>query len=250
MDALHIVDLFGAIADDVRTAIGALEDWGPSGRRAGQYNVDLAADEVVLQRLRAEGFGVLSEESGLTDPDRPILVVVDPIDGSTNAAAGLPWFATSLCALDEDGPLAARVVNLATGDDWQAIRGEGATRNGHQIEPSSTADLSESLVAVSGLPHEHFGWAQFRCYGAAALDICSVADGSFDGFVDLSVDAHGVWDYVGALLVLREAGGTIVDWHDRDLVTRDHAERRTPIAANSEALLVQLRDSAAGQHDA
>ena len=243
-----MVDLFVDIADEVRGAIHRQDDWGLSGQRPGQYTIDLDADAVVVDRLRAEGFGVLSEESGTADEQSPVVVVVDPIDGSTNASAGLPWFATSFCAVDHEGPLAALVINQATGTRWHAVRGGGAFRDDAPIAPSNTTELSQALVAVSGLPRTHFGWNQFRCYGAAALDICAVADGTFDAFIDLSIDAHGSWDYLGALLVLSEAGGAIIDWHDRDLVALRHEDRRTPIAAANLTLLAELRAAASDQH--
>ena len=69
-----------------------------------------------LLDLTGNGLGVLSEESGRHHPDRAITVVIDPVDGSTNASRGIPWFATSLCAVDTDGPLAALVINLASQD--------------------------------------------------------------------------------------------------------------------------------------
>lgn len=240
MEAQHIVELFVDVAADVRAAIHRTPDWGPSGRRGGQYNIDIAADEVAVAALDAAGFGVMSEESGLRGTGRGLLAVIDPIDGSTNAAAGLPWYATSMCALDGDGPVAAVVVNQASGTTWHATRGGGAFRDGSPIAPSRTKRLSEAFVAVSGLPHRHLGWRQFRCYGAAALDICSVADGTFDAYADVSVDAHGAWDYLGALLVCDEAGGSIVDGPGRDLVVRTHDARRTPIAAATPALLAEL----------
>lgn len=240
MDALRIVELFHRVALSIRTRIHQLDDWGPSGERPGQYTIDVSADEVAVDQLRAAGFAVLSEESGLTGADHEILVVVDPIDGSTNAAAGLPWFGTSLCAVDEQGPLASLVVNQATGTAWHAVRGHGAFRDEKAIRPSGVEKLSDALVAVSGLPERHFGWRQFRCYGAAALDICSVADGTFDAFADLSVDAHGVWDYLGAMLICQEAGGEMVDVKARDLCVRDHAARRTPVAAATPMLLAEL----------
>jgi len=240
VEALHIVELFREVAAAIHTEIHQVDDWGLSGNRDGQYNIDVSADEIAVRMLVDAGFGVLSEESGSTRGDRPITIVVDPIDGSTNASAGLPWYGTSLCALDVDGPLASLVVNQATGTSWHAIRDHGAFRNNKPISPSPVERLSEAFVAVSGLPERHFGWRQFRCYGAAALDICSVADGTFDAFADLSVDAHGSWDYLGALLVCREAGGSIVDIADRDLVTRVHRDRRTPVAAATPALLGEL----------
>ena len=67
--------------------------------------------------------------------------------------------------------------------------------------------LSESVVAINGLPSSNPGWAQFRCFGAAALDLCAVADGRFDAFVDFDHEALGPWDYLGGMLVCRVIGG-------------------------------------------
>lgn len=240
VEALRIIELFREVAAAIGTRIHQLDDWGLSGNRDGQYTIDVSADEIALSMLVDAGFGVLSEESGVTHGDRDILVVMDPIDGSTNASAGLAWFGTSLCALDDVGPLVSLVVNQATGTAWHAIRGQGAFRDDRPISPSATELMSDAFISVSGLPDRHFGWRQFRCFGAAALDICSVADGTFDAFADLSVDAHGSWDYLGALLICQEAGGVIVDVDERDLVARGHADRRTPLAAATPALLSEL----------
>ena len=111
--------------------------------------------------------------------------------------------------------------------------------------PISVGDrvpLDDAVIAISGLPEHHYGWRQFRAMGASALDICAVASGSFDGFVDMSPDAHGVWDYLGGMLVVQEAGGVVVDALGRDLVVLDHSARRTPVAATSSALLDELLD--------
>ncbi len=98
------------------------------------------------------------------------------------------------------------------------------------------------MIAISGLPDHHYGWRQFRAMGASALDICAVASGSFDGFVDMSPDAHGVWDYLGGVLVVEEAGGVVVDAFGRDLVVLEHQARRTPVAATHRPLLAALVD--------
>jgi myo-inositol-1(or 4)-monophosphatase len=76
--------------------------------------------------------------------------------------------------------------------------------------------------------------------GASALDLCLVASGTLDGYVDCVVDAHGVWDYAGASLVCAEAGVPIVDAHGRDLIVFDHDARRTPVAASTPELLEAL----------
>jgi fructose-1,6-bisphosphatase/inositol monophosphatase family enzyme len=167
-------------------------------------------------------------------------VVVDPLDGSTNASLGLPWCATSLCLVVDAEPTVSMVSNLATGARYSAVRGDGARMNGEVITVSPARPLDDSVVAISGLPDHSYGWRQFRAMGASALDICAVASGSFDGFVDMSTDAHGVWDYLGAMLVVHEAGGVVVDAFGRDLVILDHETRRTPVAATNESLLEDL----------
>lgn len=227
-------------ADAVRQALTGLDDWGLAGTRPGQYRSDLVADRVAVDVLDRAGLGVLSEESGLHHPDRAVVVALDPVDGSTNASRGLPWWATSLCALDEDGPVAAVVVNQVTGTTFDALRGGGARRDGTPIRPSGATRLRESFVALSGLPGRHLGWKQFRALGAAALDLCEVACGGFDGYIDCSADAHGPWDYLGGLLVCLEAGAVVADAYGRDLVVRAHADRRTPVAAATPALLDDL----------
>ncbi|MCX7622019.1 MAG: hypothetical protein N2037_14400 [Acidimicrobiales bacterium] len=227
-------------AEAVQTALEELSDWGPAGTREGQYRTDLAADAAVVDLLARCGFGVLSEESGLTGSGAPVLVVVDPIDGSTNASRGIPWFATSLCAVDVDGPVAALVRNLATGDTYRAIRGGGASRNGEPIRPSGGEQLKDSLIGLSGYPPRYLGWRQFRALGAAALDLCAVADGTLDGYLDCSWDAHGVWDYLAGMLVCREAGAVVVDAYERDLCVLDPHVRRTPVAGATRELTEAL----------
>lgn len=239
-----VLSVLGEVAVAIRRVLDGLADWGPAGTaKASQYFSDLAADEVALEMLGNAGFGVLSEESGLHHGDREILVVLDPVDGSTNASRGIPWFATSLCALDESGPLAALVVNQATGTSYSAVRGRGARRDGHLIRAASTSVLANAVVGVAGYPAQHLGWRQYRALGAAALDLCAVAEGALDAYVDCSRDAHGPWDYLGGLLVCQEAGAVVVDAAGRDLVTRGHDDRRTPCGAVTEELLQQVLDA-------
>src|SRR6185436_20001881 len=97
-----------------------------------------------------------------------------------------------------------------------------------------------SLVGLSGYPPEHLGWKQFRALGAAALDLCAVATGVLDGYLDCSWNAHGSWDYLGGMLVCQEAGAFVVDAEGRDLVVLEHEARRTPLAAATPELLDAL----------
>jgi fructose-1,6-bisphosphatase/inositol monophosphatase family enzyme len=239
-----VLALFASICDRTAEVVGATTDWGESGRRPGQYRVDLDADDVCVTPLLDAGFSVLSEESGLQHPSGGSatrgIVVVDPLDGSTNASLGLPWFATSLCLVVDGEPTVSMVSNLVTGARYTAVRGRGARLNGEAIRVSPARSLDDAVVAISGLPDHPYGWRQFRAMGASALDISAVASGSFDAFVDMSPDAHGVWDYLGAMLVVQEAGGVVADAFGRDLVTLDHEVRRTPVAATNESLLEDL----------
>lgn len=226
------------VADAVHAAFSAATDLGPSGRREGQYAFDVVANEAALAVLRRAGVGILSEESD-TEPGSGTLgtVVIDPIDGSTNASRGVPWYATSLCLVDGDGPAAALVVNQASGRRFWAVRGGGAFCDGVRLAPSGCTDRSDAIVALNGLPPAPLGTRQVRMLGAAALDLCAVAEGVLDGYVDCAVEAHGVWDYLGGLLVCREAGAPVVDALGRELVVLDRDARRTPVAAATPALL-------------
>jgi fructose-1,6-bisphosphatase/inositol monophosphatase family enzyme len=252
MDDGSLLGVLHDAASAVRTALDGLADWGSAGTTPGQYLSDLAADEAALSVLDRAGLGAMSEESGLHGGDRDVVVVLDPVDGSTNASRGLPWYATSLCAVDRDGARVALVVDQASGLRFEAARGGGAKVDGRPLAPSGCEEMGEALVALSGLPPWWFGWKQFRSLGAIALDLCAVAGGRLDAYVDCSPSAHGSWDYLGGMLICREAGAAVVDAWDRELVTLDHAARRTPVAAGTSALLQAAVDARRGfvEHDA
>ncbi|HET7486786.1 MAG TPA: inositol monophosphatase [Acidimicrobiales bacterium] len=240
MDEAGLLEVLHAAAGAVAGVLAALEDWGPAGTRVGQYRSDLAADAAAVAVLEDAGLGVLSEESGTHHGERPLLAVLDPVDGSTNASRRIPWYATSICVLDGDGPLAAVVVNQATGVRYEAVRGGGARRDGMPIGASGCSALGTALVALNGLPPRHLGWRQFRALGAAALELCAVADGTIDAYVDCVADSHGPWDYLGGALVCAEAGAVVADAGGRPLAARGHADRRTPVAAATPELLAEV----------
>jgi fructose-1,6-bisphosphatase/inositol monophosphatase family enzyme len=242
-EASTLLALLHTAADAVATALAASGERGLSGARPGQYRADLTADAAALPILAAAGVGVLSEESGLVPADIDgvdVVVIVDPLDGSTNADRGLPWYATSLCAVDAVGPVAAVVADLSRDVRFEATRGGGARRSGGAVAPSACTRVGDAIVGLSGWPPVHFGWDQYRSFGAAALDLCAVAAGVLDGYVDCSPDAHGPWDYLGAVLVCQEAGAVVVVALGRELAVVDHAARRTPVAAATAALLDEL----------
>lgn len=240
MDDDELMVVLVAACAAVRGALLSLEDWGLAGTRSGQYLSDLAADEAAIAVLSSAGLGVLSEESGLHDEGRSLFAVLDPVDGSTNASRSLPWYATSICVLDEKGPRAALVVNQSSGISYEAVRGRGARRDGLAIAPSGATELSRSIIGLSGSPKRPYGWRQYRSLGAAALDLCCVADGTLDGYVDCADRSHGPWDYLGGMLVCIEAGASVAETNGIELITRDPHERRSPVAAATEKLLGEL----------
>lgn len=242
----ELLAVLHSAVDAVVAVFAEHDDWGPSGNRPDQYASDVVADAAALAVLSEAGVAVLSEESGLSG-DSDLVAVLDPLDGSTNASRPLPWFATSICVLDRGKARASVVHDHASGVRWDAVAGGGARVDGVRLAPRPEVALSDAVVAVNGLPASNPGWAQFRCYGAAALDLCAVADGRFDAFVDYDVDALGPWDYLGAMLICREAGVQVEDAFDRPLEVLDHSTRRTPVAGVGSvfATLKQARQAAA-----
>jgi len=236
-------ELLSATAEAVELALRDVTGGDRRARtdRAGQYALDLVADAAALDVLGRAPVAVLSEESGWSGrAGAELTVVLDPVDGSTNASRHIPYWSTSICVLDGDGPLAALVVNQATGVATTAVRGEGARRAGEPIAPGKVERVEDAVVTLSGRPGEWLPWKQFRALGSAALNLCDVAAGAVDGLVDGGA-WHAPWDYLGGLLICREAGAELVDAAGRELVVTDADARRQLLAAATPALLKDLR---------
>jgi len=240
MDEVRLLEVLDDAVAAVRNALDELEDWGPAGTKPGQYRLDIAADDAALPILLGAGLAVLSEESGLTgDGPSGLLAVIDPVDGSTNAHRGVPFYSTSICVLDELGPLVGLVVNQEIGTRYAASRGGGAECDGRPIKPSGCDELGQAIVGVSGFPGRHPGWAQFRALGAASLECCAVAQGVLDAYLTVGRSTLYGWDYLAGLLVCREAGVAAAERDGRDLIVRDASSRR-PVVAATPALAKQL----------
>lgn len=208
---------------------------GYSGQRETQYYLDIAADDVALAILTKSGYRVVSEESGITGAGE-YTVVVDPIDGSTNCDHGIPFYATSLAVMHQEELVAGLVMNQATGQVFYAEVGGGAERDGEAIVTTTTTKAASAIMAFSGLPSQHLGWAQYRALGAASLEICLVADGSLDLYSVARRSTLHPWDYLAGLLILRESGGVAVDYAGEELVTSESVQRRPVFCATAELL--------------
>ena len=163
---------------------------------------------------------MLSEESGLDRADdRDVVVVLDPLDGSTNAAAACPGSPPACAPSTPTGPRAALVVDLANGRTFDAVRGGGAAVDGVPIRAVRRAPtLGEAVVGLSGCPH---GRSAGSSSGPSAPPPSTCARwprARSTRYVDCSATAHGPWDYLGGLLVCREAGAVVADALGRELV--------------------------------
>lgn len=252
MDGDEILAVFDRAATGVVEAVARIDGSKMTGDREGQYSFDVAADEAARKVLAEAGFAVFSEESGSHDPERDLLVVLDPVDGSSNAARGLPWYSTSMCAVDSEGLLAALVQNLVNGKAYRAIRGRGATVDGRPLAPApgghhrrgsgptSQRSLGAATVGLTYLPPRHLGWAQYRVLGSIALDLCAVAEGVLDAYIDCTPEGHATWDYLGGALVCAEAGVAMGEAWGRSLLPGDLSETRFPVVAATPPLLAEV----------
>jgi fructose-1,6-bisphosphatase/inositol monophosphatase family enzyme len=239
----ELLELFVEAAAVARDAVGSVTGAARRRRtdRPGQYALDVVADAAVLEVLHRADVSVMSEESGLTGPpDAPITIVLDPVDGSTNCSRDLPYWAISLCALDEAGMLCSLVTNQATGSQTIAVRGLGAHRDGVRLTASTVSELSRAVIALGGVPEPSLGWKQCRMLGSGALALCDLAAGGLDGYLDTR-SSSAPWDYLGGLLACVEAGATVVDATGRDLVVAGFDDRRHLVGASTTPLLAQLR---------
>jgi myo-inositol-1(or 4)-monophosphatase len=188
---------------------------------------DRAVERQVVEALRAArpGDGVLGEEYGDSAPSgagaEPGAVrwVLDPIDGTVNYLYGLPQYAVSLAAEIDGEAVAGVVINAATGDEWTATRGGGAWRDDRPLRPSVRTRLDQSLVGTGfgydaeRRAHQGAVVAQLitrvrdiRRFGAAALDLCAVAEGTLDAYFEKGLNA---WDHAAGGLIASEAGATV-----------------------------------------
>ncbi len=185
---------------------------------------DRKSEALILERIRGRwpAHDILGEEGGLHDQGSDYRWYVDPLDGTTNFAHGFPVFCISL-GLEYKGRRVAGVVYDPTRDELFATeQGSGAYLNQQRIQVSTTANLAECLVATGFPSHKRhknpniFFYHQItlrthgvRRAGSAALDLCCVACGRFDGFWEFKLNP---WDTAAGVLLVEEAGGRVSDF--------------------------------------
>ncbi len=196
-------------------------------------NADLAAESAIVDTIRAAfpAHAILSEEMGYAGgkssaEDTGGRWIIDPLDGTTNFAHGLPLFSVSVAFAVGGTPAAGVVFHPPGGALFSAVTGTGARLNDRPIRVSAAGAVSDSLL-VTGFPYRSFGHADrlirrfaaclksaqsIRRLGSAALDLCYVACGRFDGFWEEGLHP---WDTAAGALIVQEAGGRVTDYSNR-----------------------------------
>jgi fructose-1,6-bisphosphatase/inositol monophosphatase family enzyme len=210
--------------------------------------IDELAEKVLLEEVQKGGLdaNVLSEEAGFVDREGKQLLVADPVDGTHNAARGIPFYCVSL-ALARDrlhDVSEGVVVNAANGDVYHALRGKGATLNGTpiRVRPYKTGYETMSIYMGPEAPEAAFELAKMprrvRGLGAAALEISLVAAGALDAYVQWGNPLRCT-DIAAGALILREAGGELHDYAGAVLDMPLNSSARRDVTATGTADLAQ-----------
>jgi len=184
---------------------------------------DRASETLIRERIGRQfpSHDVLGEEQGLNDRGGEYRWYVDPLDGTTNFAHGYPVFCVSLALERRDGKVGKRIAGVvydpSRDELFTAVEGQGARLNGQPIHVSKVAQLKECLVATGFPSHKRHQNPNIYFYhqitlrthgvrraGSAALDLCNVACGPFDGFWEFNLNP---WDTAAGVLIVEEAGG-------------------------------------------
>jgi myo-inositol-1(or 4)-monophosphatase len=225
---------------------------------------DRASEGLIRERIKQQWptHDVLGEEQGLSDQGSDFRWYVDPLDGTTNFAHGYPVFCVSI-ALElrlsgKEGKRIAAVVYDPTRDElFSAEPGKGAQLNGEAIHVSNVANLKECLLAT-GFPSQKrhknpniYFYHQITLHthgvrraGSAALDLCNVACGRFDGFWEFNLNP---WDTAAGVLIVEEAGGKVTRFDGSPF----ELNSRETLASNGllhDALQAEFREILAGRN--
>jgi myo-inositol-1(or 4)-monophosphatase len=245
------------LADTVRAASGAFAAAQAGHDRAAlaEYvaegadgtptmRIDVVVEEAITAVAARHRVNVLSEEVGSVDVGAACTLVVDPLDGSANAAAGVPLSCVS-AALAVDGAVVEAVTCwLDTGRCWHARAGEPVP-----YRTSGRTDLDGAAVSLLR-PHARNAdawWrvarraARVRILSSSCLESVLVAEGATDAFADAGSDTHRIVDLAAALLIVPAAGGAVLDAHGRPLdLDPDLTRRWSGVVAATPALAEQL----------
>ncbi|MGW5649318.1 inositol monophosphatase family protein [Saccharopolyspora sp. NPDC003752] len=206
--------------------------------------LDLLVEAAIAEVVEAHRINLLSEEVGFVDNGSAVTLVADPVDGTANAAAGVPLSAFSGAIVLDGTPVEALTCWLDTGRCWHAVAGQSP-----EFRTSGRRSLDGAAVSLLR-PHERSAdawWrvakraARVRILSTTCLETMLVAEGSTDAFADADSDTHRIVDLVAAMVALPGAGGAVLDVHGRPLeVDPDLRRRWSGVAAATPELAEEL----------
>jgi len=186
--------------------------------------VDVQAEKILVEELHkiVPEAGFLTEEKTIADR-KDLEWVIDPLDGTTNFLHGVPTYSTSVALVNKNEILVGVVLEINHNECFYAWQNGGAFLNGEPITVSKIHALKDSLIST-GFPYSHEGKMErhiqsiysilkkshgIRRFGSAAVDLCYVACGRFDGYFEYNLNP---WDIAGGALIVKEAGGRVSDF--------------------------------------
>jgi myo-inositol-1(or 4)-monophosphatase len=236
-------------ADELRSEIGIGADGTPTSR------LDEIVDAAVIEAVAPFGVNLLSEEAGWIDRGSPVTLVVDPVDGTANALAGVPLCTFSGAIVVDGRPVAALTRWLDTGRDWACS--VAADRPGWASDPSTaqwrtTGRTALSGAAVSLLRPQRANWAawqaiaqrtaRLRILSCSTLEAILACTGCTDAFADAGGDVHRYMDLVAAQVYANACGAVVADAFARPIeFSTDLSKRWSGIVAATAELAAELQ---------
>jgi myo-inositol-1(or 4)-monophosphatase len=211
---------------------------------------DRASEALITKRIRERwpGHNIMGEEGTRSEQGSEYRWYVDPLDGTTNFAHGFPVFCVSLALEYRDERVGAVILDPTREEMFTAEKGGGAFLNGQRIHVSSVANLAECLLATGFPSHKRhknpniFFYHQItlkthgvRRAGSAALDLCDVACGRFEGFWEFNLNP---WDTAAGVLIVQEAGGQVTRFDGQPF----RIDSRETLASNGRVHEALLRE--------
>ena len=189
---------------------------------------DLKSEEILINAITKHfpNDGIISEESETINSDAARIWVIDPLDGTVNYANNIPQVAITLMLLEENQPTQVYVLDIYNNILYEGYKDNGAYKNGKKLEIVKKTTMQKAIVAT-GFPYDRVNNSEqyittfeavlrscggVRRFGSAALDVCWIADNKFDAYFEFFMKP---WDTLGASLILKEAGGKVVDEKDK-----------------------------------
>jgi myo-inositol-1(or 4)-monophosphatase len=212
------------IVEDMLSKPGAGEVVRTGAAGAPTRRIDQASEDWIVEYITSRSLcrTLVSEECGRQETGgEKGTIFLDPLDGTHNALSGIPFYALSLAYAEGGTVLRGFVRDLAHHETFTAEKGRGAHLDGGPVRVSRTALLEESAMSVYGRKFNpatvlHLGQKirRWRLLGASALELCYVASGRLDGFIDLRATLR-VTDAAAGMLICEEAGGKVSDLEGR-----------------------------------